>query len=143
MIWLLLVCIPAQAGVSASLRAMGPAHSHAGAPTLLQVAYQWAKHTVNVVGFDHATSHWREHAGSGLAHHDHDATDTTVVLVADPGDAGSGAGPAGGKVSSIDLPAILPCELVSPVALVTLCFAWAVAVAFNSVVTRLPYRPPR
>ncbi len=125
LIWLLVVCIPAQASVASSLRAKGPAHAH-------------------ILGnADQADWHRHAHEDSRAAHHDHDAADDSVVLLADSTDDDPGAGGATGKVAVIDLPGALPSALSSPSALTSRDLADSTPVAFESVAGVPLYRPPR
>lgn len=146
LIWLLVVCIPAQATVAVTLRAKGPAHAHVEVSRAGQLSAQWGPHSNGDDGDDeaaHAAWHAREHEGSRAAHHHHDESDESVVPVADSGDDELGAGGATVKVSAIDMPGLLSSALSGQCALARLELSTVAPLAFDSITAVPLYRPPR
>ncbi|MEO7245959.1 MAG: hypothetical protein ABIX12_12550 [Rubrivivax sp.] len=139
MIWLLVVCVPAQASAAVSLRAKGPAHAHVEVPGAAQSAVQ----AIEERDAEHAAWHAHEHEGSRAAHHDHDTADASVILIASPGDDDHGAGGGAGNASVIEMPGLLPSSLGSPIALAGRGLIDGTAVAFESRAALPLYRPPR
>ena len=139
LIWLLVVCVPVQASAAVSLRAKGPAHAHVEVPGAARLAAQ----DIAAHDAEHAAWHAHAHQGHRATHHDHDAADDSVVLMASPGDDEHGAGGGAGKGSVIEIPGLLPSALGSPVALAGRGLSDATAVAFASCVALPLYRPPR
>lgn len=143
LIWLLALCVPAQASAAAWLRANGPAHAHVEALTAAASATRPGPQAVRSGNADYAAWHAHEHASSRAVHHDHEAADDSVILIPDPGNDEHGAGAAAGKVSVTDMPAVLPCARCSPIASPGCGLANTAAAAFDSVDTLPLYRPPR
>lgn len=141
LIWLLVVCVPAQAGLVVSLRASGPAHAHVAVPGAALVAAQ------ATAGHDDEHDAWHAHEhgrrGFGAAHHDHDAADNSVVPITSPGDDGHGASGGGGKATAIEMPGLLPQALERAVARADRRPSDAIALAFASHAASPLYRPPR
>ncbi len=138
LVWLLVVCVPAQAGAAVSLRAKGPAHAHVEVPSTARSAVKAIKER----DAEHEAWHAHEHE-HGAAHHHHDEDDDSVVLIASPDDDEHGAGGGAGKTSVIEMPGVLPPALGNPTAPVGRELGDTAAVAFESR-TGLPlYRPPR
>jgi len=145
LIWLLVICVPAQASLVTSLRARGPAHAHVEVPGAARWAAQaTAEHDAEHAAW-HAHEHEHERGGFRAAHHDHDAADNSVVPIASPGDDGHGAGAGGGtgKATAIEMPGLLPSALDSPIARAERRLSGATAVAFASQAASPLYRPPR
>lgn len=133
-IWLLVLCVPAQGFGIAMSRASGPGHFH--------LAETASSHD-DVHDHDHDHDAGHHHPHSLIEHHQHDAGDSSVVIVEDDrGAATETTGTASQRVVA-DIETILPSPGAIAVAPAALREREAAPRRFDSHVGDPLERPPR